>query len=390
MAWDSKTSRRRQNSNVSGTSRNVPLHTRQQSRADSTLPKSAHVADPFLHDFLSPASFDPAAYLNAVLPPLQTPGAPTPVGPQQPAAVSLADLSLQAQSSLSQLNAHTTRLTTVLTQLTDDILRSGSRLAYEVELLRGETLSLSEALTDTLAPDITEFIPGGLVPEPTPAPTTTATQHSRRLSLAATPSEQPPPPPPTTTDDQPPPEPPYITSLRTLTLVRARLDAVIHTFGAAMDYTFPPSLVSVSSSFLSVSAPDDASSSSTEEKGQQVLRSLRDEVTALLANADDPIQGVEDAARRVQELQELGTVWKGTAEDKGRRGFVEGLAKLVEERHRELVKEVEGGRKAPVAAAAAVTVAEGGGEQPGAAGGGLGGYGGYGLISQLQKFRGGI
>lgn len=385
MAWDSKATRRRQNSSVSGTSRNVPLHTRQQSKADSVQPKSAHVADPFLHDFLSPAAFDPAAYLNATLPPLQSSGTPAATGSQP--AVSLADLSLQAQSSLSQLNAHTTRLTTVLTQLTDDILRSGSRLAYEVELLRGETLSLSEALTDGLAPDITEFVPGGLVPEPHPP----ATQHIRRLSLAL-PSDQPPAPPPTTTSDQPPPpEPPYITSLRTLTLVRARLDAVIHTFGAAMDFVFPPSLVSVSSSFLSVSAPDDTSSSSTEDKGQQVLRTLRDEVATLLANADDPIQGVEDAARRVRELQELGTVWKGTAEEKGRRGFVEGLARMVEERHREVVREVEGwgSGKGPAAAVAATAAAEGG-EQAAGEKGGLGGYGGYGLISQLQKFRGGI
>lgn len=383
MAWDSKATRRRQNSSVSGTSRNVPLHTRQQSKADSVQPKSAHVADPFLHDFLSPAAFDPAAYLNATLPPLQSPGTPS-TGAQP--AVSLADLSLQAQSSLSQLNAHTTRLTTVLTQLTDDILRSGSRLAYEVELLRGETLSLSEALTDGLAPDIAEFVPGGLVPEPTqPHP---PAQHTRRLSLAL-PSDHPPPPPPTTSDQQPPPpEPPHITSLRTLTLVRARLDAVIHTFGAAMDFTFPPSLVSVSSSFLSVSAPDDTSSSSTEDKGQQVLRSLRDEVAALLANADDPIQGVEDAARRVRELQELGIVWKGTAEEKGRRGFVEGLARMVEER----LVELRAGKAAAAAAPAgtgATATAEGGEQQAGEKGG-LGGYGGYGLISQLQKFRGGI
>lgn len=383
MAWDSKATRRRQNSSVSGTSRNVPLHTRQQSKADSVQPKSAHVADPFLHDFLSPAAFDPAAYLNATLPPLQSPGAPS-TGSQP--AVSLADLSLQAQSSLSQLNAHTTRLTTVLTQLTDDILRSGSRLAYEVELLRGETLSLSEALTDGLAPDIAEFVPGGLVPEPHPP---AAAQHTRRLSLAL-PSDQPPPPPPTTSDQQTtPPEPPHITSLRTLTLVRARLDAVIHTFGAAMDFTFPPSLVSVSSSFLSVSAPDDTSSSSTEDKGQQVLRTLRDEVASLLANGDDPIQGVEDAARRVRELQELGTVWKGTAEEKGRRGFVEGLARMVEER----LVELRAGKTAAAAAAPAGTGASAtaeGGEQQAGEKGGLGGYGGYGLISQLQKFRGGI
>jgi hypothetical protein len=33
-------------------------------------------------------------------------------------------------------------------QLTDEILRSGGRLAYEVEVLRGETIGLSETLTE--------------------------------------------------------------------------------------------------------------------------------------------------------------------------------------------------------------------------------------------------
>ncbi len=115
----------------------------------SITAKSPHVADPFLQDFLDP-SFDPAEYLNSTLPSLQT--------GRGSSGVPLADLSTQAQTTLSQLNAHTTRLTNTLTQLTDDILRSGSRLAYEVELLRGETLSLAEALTEGLQGDIVKFV----------------------------------------------------------------------------------------------------------------------------------------------------------------------------------------------------------------------------------------
>src|SRR6202012_2923462 len=73
-----------------------------------------------------------------------------------------ADLSSQTQDLLSQLNAHTTRLSAILTQLTDDILRSGGRLAYQVEVLRGETIGLTETLTDGLKDDITRFVPSGV------------------------------------------------------------------------------------------------------------------------------------------------------------------------------------------------------------------------------------
>lgn len=136
-------------------------------------------------------------------------------------------------------------------------------------------------------------------------------------------------------------DPPYIVQLRTLTLVRTRLDEVIKTFGDAMEWTFPPSEVSVSSSFLSVSAPEPGSEQhSTEEKGQQVSNKLRQEIADLLIG-EDPIEAIEAAAKRVEELKQLAVVWKGTAEDRARTKFVESLAKLVEDRHRELLREAE-------------------------------------------------
>jgi hypothetical protein len=308
--------------------------------------------------------------------------------------VPLSELSIQTQAQLSQLNAHTTRLTNTLTDLTNDILRSGGRLAYEVELLRGETLGLAETLTEGLEDDIAKFVPDGIrnsIAEPRAAADSHGpSSHQRRMSLLA-------PPAATTTTEKkdgpaesagPPDEPPYIAQLRTLTLVRSRLDSVIKTFGDAMEFVFPPSEVSVSSSFLSVSAPDAGGENhSTEEKGQQVLQSLRDEICRLLTNTEDPIKGIEDAARRIEELKELATVWKGTAEEKGRARFIESLAKMVEDRHKELLRDVEQSSrrdtaKPQVEASASVDAEAGQAETKG--------YGAYGLISQLQKLRSGL
>ncbi|KAK4667371.1 hypothetical protein QC763_308630 [Podospora pseudopauciseta] len=406
MAWDSKTTTRRRQSSAASRTRDIAIHARNQSRQPAQ-PLSDHVADPFLADFLSP-TFDPATYLNNTLPQLQTSRSP----PNQPPpnSLPLSDLSITTQSSLSQLSAHTTRLTTILTQLTDEIIRSGSRLAYEVEVLRGETISLTETLTETLDSPISKFIPGGGIKsilhpsssESNPAPTT-ITSRSRALS-----SLPPPPPPPLETP--PIPDPEYISQLRTLSLVRSRLAETQATFGSAMSFVFPPSETSVSSSFLSVSAPD-TGALSTEEKGQQVLKELRQEILDLLDNKEDPIKGVEDAAKRVEELKDLCQVWKGTAEERGRQKFVEGLARLVGERHERLVREVTGqghrrgesnggsgnngrlqqqqeGENKEGDNKGAAAAGQGGSGNTAAAGGG--GYGGYGLISQLQKLRGGI
>jgi hypothetical protein len=378
-------------------------------------PKSAHTSDPFLQDFLNPA-FDPAEYLNQTLQVLQ--GSSSSLRSSSTTGkgtVPLAQLSSEAQELLTQLNAHTTRLATTLTQLTDDIIRSGSRLAYEVELLRGETLGLAETLTEgPLKDDLERFVPAGI--EQTAAST-------RRTSFG---SLAPPTPfPDKDKDEAPPPtpataalvdhsknaatavaaedEPAYISQLRTLTLVRARLDSVIKTFGDAMDFVFPPSEVSVSSGFLSVSAPDfpdmhtaSKEQISTEEKGQKTLRRLREEISSLLAKSNpEPIKGVEDATRRVEELKELVTVWKGTAEEKGRQRFVENLARMVEDRHRELVKDAEAQRELALREGRSRQDDDGSrrdpasSSQPGAAEA-RGSLGGYGFMTQWQKLRNGL
>ncbi|ESZ93652.1 hypothetical protein SBOR_5957 [Sclerotinia borealis F-4128] len=299
------------------------------------LPKSAHTADPALQPFLI-SSFDPAVYLNSALPSLQSSNTSS----SSRNSVPLAELSTQTQTLLSHLSAHTTRLTTTLTQLTDEILRSGSRLAYEVDVLRGETLGLSEALTEGLHDDVTKFVPEGLEKDLSRRPTRSGDLHGTSRARSATVTI---PKTPTAEDTSRTKivDPPYITQLRTLTLVRSRLDTVIKTFGDAMAWTFPPSEVSVTSSFLSVSAPEPGSEAhSTEEKGQQISKRIRDEIADLLIG-NDPIDGIEAAAKRVQELKDLAFVWKGTAEERARSKFVESLAKMVEDRHRDLLKDAE-------------------------------------------------
>ncbi|CRK20673.1 hypothetical protein BN1723_002641 [Verticillium longisporum] len=392
MSWDSKSGQhRRQKSSVS--QKNLPLLTRQQAKP-VFQPKSSHVEDSFLQDFLDP-SFDPAVFLNTTLPSLQH--GSTSKGTDR--AVPLADLSNETQTLLSQLNAHTARLSTTLTQLTDDILRSGSRLAYQVELLRGETLSFAETMNETLQPDIQKFLPEGLpdaskegadVKRRPSAASTTPTAAAASIATPALDEEA----SVSAEAASLPHEPTHVKQLRTLTLVRSRLDSVIKTFGDAMEFVFPPSELSAASGFLSVSAPEPGTGSfssgageqqNTEEKGQQVLKKLREEVADLL-KGDDAITGIEKAAERVEELKELTMVWKGTAEENGRVRFIEGLAKMVEERHRELLREAEDTakreagegnrpRKGSVKAKAeeAKTI-----------------LGGYGLMSQLQKLRSGL
>jgi hypothetical protein len=364
MAWDSKSVRRRQNSHAT----KQPSLTQTRSVTSVAIePKSAHVADPSLQPFLNP-SFDPAGYLNATLPPLQT--------SLGRGGVPLADLSTQTQTMLSQLSAHTTRLTTTLTQLTDEILRSGSRLAYEVEVLRGETLGLSEALTEGLQEDIARFVPNGLDQDLARKQYRVETNGTRRRSSTITAPKT-----PIREEATPIADPPYITKLRTLTLVRERLDTVIKTFGDAMAWTFPPSEVSVSSSFLSVSAPEPGSEMhSTEEKGQQVSRKLRDEIADLLIGGD-PIDGIEAAAKRVEELKDLATVWKGTAEERGRVKFVDSLAKLVEDRHRDLLREAEQDGRLRQRVETLHEENDSGVEEDKP-------QSGYGFLSRLQKLRG--
>jgi hypothetical protein len=288
---------------------------------ETTAPRSSHVSDPTLTPFLQP-NFDPADYLNATLPALALSSRP-----QKSANASLADLSTQTQDLLSQLNAHTTRLSTILTQLTDDILRSGARLVYEVEVLRGETVGLTETLTDGLKDDVRKFLPGGLTLESgqdddeVTSPALADAERGETMLLEDT-------------------TPECISDLRTLTTVRARLETVIKVFGEAMHWTLPPSEVSLASSLISVSAPEPGSdNASREQKGKEFAAALRSEIADLIAR--DPEDGMQKAGIRIQALKDLASVWKGTAEEKARTKFVDGLARLAEDKQRELEKEKE-------------------------------------------------
>jgi hypothetical protein len=315
-------------------------------------------------------SFSPADYLNASLPSLKPRTSTTKSSSDE---VPLAELSTQTQTLLSQLNAHTTRLTNTLTQLTDEILRSGSRLAYEVEVLRGEARGMSEVLGEGVREDVGLFIPEGK------DNTLSRAMSGQRRGLVVEVTA--------VLDNEVDTDPEYIQKLRTLTAVRSRLDTVIKTFGDAMTWTFPPSEISASSAFLSVSAPEPGSEGSTiEEKGHQVSKKLRDEIADLLVGSTDPLDSIETAAKRVQELKELSQVWKGTAEEKARIKFVEGLAKMVEDRHRDLLAEHDRSSRMSLE----IRTSDGSGVGSGRASEDGKGLGGYGFISQLQKMRGGI
>ncbi|EFQ98294.1 hypothetical protein MGYG_01327 [Nannizzia gypsea CBS 118893] len=291
-------------------------------QSEGARKNSSSPAEPLLPQFSDP-SFDPVDFLNDTLPPLNTSQSRSAGGS------SIADVSARTQSLLSQITAQNARLSNTLNQLTDEIIRSSGRLAYEVEVLRGETIGLSDTLTDTLQDDIRSLLPQGL-PEPTSAAVQedvhpTNEKGGDKDPCAKTHSE-------VTQED-----PEYISRLRTLMQVRTRLEEVIQVFGDAMEWPLPPSEVSITSSFISVSAPEAGPESrSLEEKGREVAKKFRSQVTGLLDSNGGGEAGLEAAARRVEELRLLAGVWKGTVEEKPRLKFVDSLAKIVEDRRKVL------------------------------------------------------
>ncbi|DAA74359.1 TPA_exp: Uncharacterized protein A8136_3557 [Trichophyton benhamiae CBS 112371] len=281
---------------------------------------SSSPAEPLLPEFSDP-SFDPVDFLNDTLPPLSTSQSRSAGGS------SIADLSARTQSLLSQLTAQNARLSNTLNQLTDEIIRSSGRLAYEVEVLRGETIGLSDTLTDTLQDDIRSFLPRGL-----PEPDATALEEDVHRE-----GQQEKEPGTKTQPEITQEDPEYISRLRTLMQVRTRLEEVIQVFGHAMEWPLPPSEVSITSSFISVSAPEAGPESrSLEEKGREVAKKFRSQITGLLDSNGGGEAGLEAAARRVEELRLLAGVWKGTVEEKPRLKFVDSLAKIVEDRRKVL------------------------------------------------------
>ena len=279
-----------------------------------------------LRPFLAP-TFDPADYLNATLP-SWTPTSTSRGGPVSSSnqLSSLTDLNAQTQSLVSQLSAQLTRLSGQLTKLTDDILRSGGRLAYEVEILRGDTVGLNDVLVDGLADDLKRFLPGGLKPSHARRRSSTA-----RTSVSTNAGEHGDGAPTTPTAEQQRGEPKTsadaITRLRTLALVRDRLESVIKVFGAAIDWPIPPSDVNLRNTFISVAGPEAENTEEREKKGKAWAEKTKSEVEAVQRG-----EGYEAAMGRVEELEQLAEVWKGTSEEKARLKFVETLRKAVDER----------------------------------------------------------
>ncbi|MDI1487467.1 MAG: hypothetical protein OHK93_006737 [Ramalina farinacea] len=245
-----------------------------------------HLSDPSLRPFLTP-TFSAIDYLNSTLPSLPANPNPTSTTKTQPPSstttTNLSSLASQTSSHISTLSAQQSRLTNTLTELTDEILRISSRLAYEVELLRGEAVSLADALSQrgVLSEALAVVMPGGIPPPPSPHPSDPAKSSEVEEDEGAT----------------APNEPPALPRLRTLHRVRAQLQLVIQTFNIALAFPMPPSLLTTTAaSIVSITSPD--ADPDAERKGQVALGKLKGEVVDLLRAGD-----IGAARRRVQELR---------------------------------------------------------------------------------------
>ncbi|WPH00225.1 Hypothetical protein R9X50_00304800 [Acrodontium crateriforme] len=327
---------------------------------------SPHVSDASIQPFLQD-DFDPADYLNNALPSLAASNTPRSTQNLQTGrSVPLSDLTNQLQSLLSQLNAQTSRLSNTLTQLTDEIIRSGGRLAYEVEVLRGDTGTLTDVLANGLKDDIELFAPAKSTDDRDDAVDAVKVKTNRE-------------PPASTT------QPPYLDQLQDLTKIRARLDNVIRVFGDAMAWPLAPSELSLTSSLISISGPDSSANNHTlEEKGRQYAEKIRREITDLLGTGSD-VSGIETAITKVENLRLLAEVWKGTAEEKARFRFVDSLQKLVDERSKASGRPSGDVRKPGISPARAVDYRYGNLD----AGRGQS-EGGYGFLQNLQNIKNNI
>ncbi|KAK5110614.1 hypothetical protein LTR62_005653 [Meristemomyces frigidus] len=308
--------------------------------------------------------FDPVDYLNTTLPPLTATSRP--IQTSQGRSVPLSELNTQLQTLLGQLDAHMSRLSTTLTQLTDEILRSGSRLSYEVEVLRSDTAGLVDSLDNGLKRDISTF-------------------------TSVTPTQADPGQPDARISN---PAPPYLQRLQTLTTIHARLETVIKLFGDAMAWPLAPSENPLASSLIAISAPEsDAELRSREEKAKAYTERLRNEIDDSIGSGDDAA-GLDAAVERVEQLRLLAEVWRGTAEEKARLRVVEDLGRPVEETLRELERLGQGqGRnvgRAEVGRGVDYRYGDLGGGA--SAGGGHAntkqtGEGGYGFLSNLRALK---
>lgn len=258
--------------------------------------------------------FDPIQFLDNALPSLTLTSKTQ--STKQNRSTQIQAVSMETQTLLSRLNTFNVRTSTELTGLTDEILRSGNRLAYEVEVLRSDANSLYDLLSTTLQDDISYFVQKEIVRD--------ETEDVNGQAIAAD----------TASLTQ---APEFMQQLRLLGHVKSRLEEVIRVFGEALKWPIPPSDVSVASSLISVSAPElGVVSSEEDDKARAVIRQYREEITDSLSSEGGGQAGLDAASKRVEDFQNLAIVWKGTAEERARNRVVEGFAKIVEDRKRAL------------------------------------------------------
>ncbi|KAF2864338.1 hypothetical protein K470DRAFT_253999 [Piedraia hortae CBS 480.64] len=254
-------------------------------------------ADPTTAPFLT-ANFEASTYWNSLLP-------NTTKGTGNSINAPLPEISSTLQSTLSQLNAQTVRVSNTLNTQADEIIRSGGRLEYEVDVLRGEVGSLEEMM-GALEGDVGIFLGGKDTSEK-------GEQGEQDETMAR---------------------------LKQLTTVRARLESVIKLFGDAMAWPLPPP--STNQFLLSVSAPEDtAKQKEGEEKAKVWVEALEREIDEVV---DTPGKGIQVAEERVARLRDLAGVWKGTPEERERLKIAERLEKRVEQKKGSSRQQKESGK----------------------------------------------
>lgn len=263
--------------------------------------------------------FDAIQYLNDTLPSL----ALTSQGTKQNRTSQLQSTSTEITSRVSKLNAYNARVSTELTTLTEEILRSGNKLAYEVEVLRSDANSLFDLLSETLQEDIQQFVRQDAASKGSGSAKDVAAMSFEAKN-----------------------DPDFMQQLRLLGHVKARLEEVIRVFGDALKWPIPPSDVLVASSLISVSAPElGVASTAEDDKARATIRQFREELSDMLHTEGGGIAGLEAANKKLGEWQDLALVWKGTSEEKARNRVVDGFAKIVDDRRRQL--ESQGRTKRP-------------------------------------------
>lgn len=273
--------------------------------------------DATLQPFLQP-DFDPATYLNTTLPTLTT---ATNLNRQQSHTANVVTLSAETQSLLTQLSAQTSRLSTSLTQMTDEIIRSGGRLAYEVELLRGEAIGLTDALESGLKDDLEVF--------------KSAKDSNTGVVLADEQLGE----PSTTTNGAQSDTRGYLDRLHILSTVRERLDAVVKIFDEAMHWPVAPSEVTATSnSIISIAAPtSDEAVRAQELKAQQFNKQIEAEVNDM--SSVDIADDTASALTRRDQLKRIAPVWHGTTEEKARTKVLNELQDLIDEKLKTIGKD---------------------------------------------------